>query len=186
MDMLQHHLAHTLKTHRRERGWSLAQAAEATGVSKAMLGQIERGESSPTIATLWKIATGFNLPFSAFIEPLAVDRAAPRRQQQLQGYSPADNTMQALPLFPFDAALNFEMLVVELAPGASSESSAHEPGVIEHVIVIEGELELQVAAQWQSLAPGEGVRFNADRAHAYRNPGIYPVRFYDLIHYPPR
>ncbi|MFK8258360.1 helix-turn-helix domain-containing protein [Erwinia sp. AnSW2-5] len=184
MDSLQHHLAHTLKTQRSARGWSLTQAAEATGVSKAMLGQIERAESSPTVATLWKIATGFNLPFSVFIEPPAVDSATPRRQQQ--GYSAFDSAMQVFPLFPFDAALNFEMLVIELAAGASSASAAHERGVIEHVIVIEGELELQVEGQWQRLAAGEGVRFQADCAHAYRNAGTKPVRFHDLIHYPPR
>lgn len=181
MEKLQHHLAHTLKTQRNVRGWSLSQAAEATGVSKAMLGQIERAESSPTIATLWKIATGFNLPFSAFIEPPAADSTLPR-----QGYAPADSVMQVLPLFPFDAALNFEMLVIELAAGAASESAAHERGVIEHVIVIAGELELQIAGQWQRLTPGEGVRFHADCAHAYRNSGTQPVRFHDLIHYPAR
>lgn len=61
------HLSDTLKTLRQARGWSLTQAAEQTGVSKAMLGQIERQESSPTVATLWKIATGFNVPFSVFM-----------------------------------------------------------------------------------------------------------------------
>ena len=61
------HLAATFKTLRQQRGWSLSRLAEETGVSKAMLGQIERNESSPTVATLWKIATGLNVPFSAFI-----------------------------------------------------------------------------------------------------------------------
>ena len=50
------HLSATLKTLRQQRGWSLSRLAEETGVSKAMLGQIERNESSPTVATLWKIA----------------------------------------------------------------------------------------------------------------------------------
>src|SRR6476659_6616138 len=61
-------IARTLKALRQERGWSLDKTAEETGVSKAMLGQIEREESSPTIATLWKIASGFNVSFSSFIE----------------------------------------------------------------------------------------------------------------------
>ena len=52
------YLATTLKMLRQEKGWSLDKAARETGVSKAMLGQIERGESSPTIATMWKIAKG--------------------------------------------------------------------------------------------------------------------------------
>ncbi|AXU95539.1 XRE family transcriptional regulator [Erwinia persicina] len=184
MDSLQHHLANVLRVRRSERGWSLTRAAQETGVSKAMLGQIERAESSPTIATLWKIATGFNLPFSVFIAPEAADVTAPRRQ--LRGYPPAESVMQAVPLFPFDPALSFEMLVIDLAAGASSESAAHEAGVVEHVIVIEGALDVQVEGGWKSLAAGEGLRFQADRPHAYRNPGNVPVCFHDLIHYPPR
>ena len=57
-------VAEALKSLRTERGLSLSQTAELTGVSKAMLGQIELGKSSPTVATLWKIATGFNVAFS--------------------------------------------------------------------------------------------------------------------------
>ncbi|MEZ8384857.1 helix-turn-helix domain-containing protein, partial [Vibrio splendidus] len=43
-----------LKRLRQEKGWSLDKTAKETGVSKAMLGQIERGESSPTVAKLWQ------------------------------------------------------------------------------------------------------------------------------------
>ena len=57
-----------LKNLRAERKLSLGEAAELTGVSKSMLGQIERGESSPTIATLWKIATGLGVSFTALLE----------------------------------------------------------------------------------------------------------------------
>ena len=55
-----------LKQARTNKGWSLDVASKHTGVSKAMLGQIERGESSPTVARLWNIATGFHLPLSYF------------------------------------------------------------------------------------------------------------------------
>ena len=67
MENLARFLSTTLKQLRQQRGWSLSRLAEATGVSKAMLGQIERNESSPTVATLWKIATGLNVPFSTFL-----------------------------------------------------------------------------------------------------------------------
>lgn len=58
----------TLKKLRHKRGWSLDKTAQAIGVSKAMLGQIEREESSPTIATFWKISSGFHSSFLSFIE----------------------------------------------------------------------------------------------------------------------
>ncbi len=70
-------IAQHLQTVRKARGLSLDKTAKLTGVSKAMLGQIERGESSPTIATLWKIATGLACSFSSF---LSGDETAPSSQ----------------------------------------------------------------------------------------------------------
>lgn len=128
------HLAATLKTLRQQRGWSLSRLAEETGVSKAMLGQIERNESSPTVATLWKIATGLNVPFSAFIVPDA--SAAP------SAFDPQQQAMVVTPVFPWDPELRFDHFSITLAPGALSESTPHEKGVIEHVVVISGTLDL--------------------------------------------
>lgn len=185
MQDLASHLAQTLKSLRTQRGWSLNQAAENTGVSKAMLGQIERGESSPTVATLWKIATGFNVAFSAFLETAPQQPAAMlHRYGELPIFNQDNADMRVVPLFPFDRQLGFDMFVIDLAPGALSESSAHEPGVIEHVIVISGQLELAINGEWYSLASGEAMRFQADCPHAYHNASVEPVRIHDLIHYP--
>lgn len=187
MQSMAQHLAHTLKSVRHDRQWSLSQAAEYTGVSKAMLGQIERGESSPTVATLWKIATGFNVPFSTFLE-----HAQPRqplllhRQGALPVFDQANADMRVTPLFPFDPQLGVDIFRIELAAGAISESSAHEHGVIEHVIVLEGELELYAEGVWHTLKAGEAIRFQADQAHSYRNNSHTLVVLHDLIHYPPR
>ena len=148
------HLATTLKTLRQARGWSLSKLADETGVSKAMLGQIERNESSPTVSTLWKIATGLNVPFSAFITPEA-DRQAV-----------------------------FDHFSITLAPGALSESTPHEAGVIEHVVVISGELEMKLEGKWQTISADSGVRFAGDKPHAYRNSSDRTVHFHSLIHYP--
>lgn len=165
-----------LRQLRQSRGWSLTLAAEHTGVSKAMLGQIERAESSPTVATLWKIATGFNVPFSTFF-------SAPQ-----PALSSSSGEMVAVPLFPYDDVLRFDLLAVILPAGALSESSPHECGVIEHVIVIEGELDIGIGhgGSWQRLETGQGLRFAGDVAHAYRNRSAAPCYFHSLIHYPQR
>ncbi len=170
------HLSATLKALRQARGWSLTLAAEKTGVSKAMLGQIERNESSPTVATLWKIATGLNVPFSVFLasgEP--PERAA---------FDPQNSDMVVVALFPYDEQLRFDLFSITLAPGALSESSPHDTGVIEHVTVISGELDMQIQGQWRTLRAGEGLRFAGDEAHSYRNAGEARTHFHSLIHYP--
>lgn len=58
METLNSIIGNKLKEIRNKRNLSLYDVSELTGVSKAMLGQIERGQSNPTISTLWKIATG--------------------------------------------------------------------------------------------------------------------------------
>ena len=106
MQEMNRHLAQRLKGLRAELGWSLDVAARETGVSKAMLGQIERGESSPTVATLWKIATGFRVSFSSFIEPTpAVTEETLYRIADDIRQQPAGEGMQVAPLFPYKAAL---------------------------------------------------------------------------------
>lgn len=178
-------ISSTLKKLRRERGWSLDKAAQETGVSKAMLGQIEREESSPTIATLWKIASGFNTSFSSFIENINANFEEPvYRAGQAKHIHPADEKIRVMPLFPFDHQLNFEVFINELLPGCEHLSPPHQDGVIEHVIVIEGTMEVLINSLWKALNKGEGLRFHADKPHGYRNITSQIACFYNMIHYP--
>ena len=71
-----------------------------------------------------------------------------------------------------------------LAPGALSESTPHEAGVIEHVVVVSGELEMKLEGKWQTISADSGVRFAGDKPHAYRNSSDRTVHFHSLIHYP--
>jgi XRE family transcriptional regulator, regulator of sulfur utilization len=179
------HIATTLKDLRQKKGWSLDKAALATGVSKAMLGQIERQESSPTIATLWKIATGFETSFSSFIEKINPESSeALYRTGQVQTIHPDDKNIRVLPLFSFDPQLNFELFVIELLPGCEHLSPPHKQGVIEHVVVIQGSVEVLIDERWHKLSNGEGIRFNANKPHGYRNLMPKPAKFHDIIHYP--
>jgi transcriptional regulator with XRE-family HTH domain len=184
MQELTRHIGIQLKTLRTQRGWSLTQAAEETGVSKAMLGQIERGESSPTVATLWKIASGFQASFSQFLQspPITADMLHP--YDPPTAFDSKSCGMSVVSFFPYDSELNMDMLVVELQVAGYSESSAHAAGVIEHVIVIAGQLALTVNGSDHLLAAGEGLRFRADCSHTYRNHSSEKVRFHDIIHYP--
>ena len=174
----------TLKELRRKKGWSLDKAAEKTGVSKAMLGQIEREESSPTIATLWKIASGFNTSFSSFIEDINSEFSRPvHRGGQTQQLHPSDKKIRVMPLFPFDDQLNLEIFVIELLPTCEHLSPPHQAGVIEHVVVAQGKMEVLVNGKWQPLAKGEGIRFEANRPHGYRNLSSKIAVIHDIIHY---
>lgn len=180
-----HYLPDALRALRRARGWSLDRAALETGVSKAMLGQIERGESSPTVATLWKIASGFHVSLSAFLGPVPEGGEAGtvfRRAAALR-HQPGTDGMLVAPLFPYEPRFGYELFELTLPPGYVRESEAHEPGVTETVIVLAGTMEVLTNGGWKCLTVGEAVRFPADRPHGYRNRGAAPAVFHNLIHY---
>ncbi len=156
-------------------GLSLSKVAEMTGVSKAMLGQIERGESSPTIATLWKIAKGFQLPLSALIDP-AKGEASVFQTVTFPG------SIEVKIVFPFDRALGAETFHVSLRPNQSHESPAHANGVTEEVFVLSGTLEVLRGQDWIPLQEGQGLRFAADIPHGYRA-GTEGTAFLNMHHY---
>ena len=184
MQELSQHLSFTLKRLRQQLGWSLAQAAKQTGVSKAMLGQIERGESSPTIATLWKIASGFDSSLSFFLEPKPEEsQGTLLRSADLLRQQPASDAMLVSSLFPFEQRFGFEMFELTLLPGYERLSEPHAVGVTEHVVVLSGVLELLINGDWVTLEKGAAVRFSADRSHGYRNLSDADAVFHNLIHY---
>ena len=186
MQEVNDYLAGALKQARKEKGLSLDKAATATGVSKAMLGQIERRESSPTLAVLWKIASGLNMTMSSLLGPgLQEDNSVRRNASELRE-QPTTDRMLVATLFPFDAKLGFEMFELSLLPGYERYSDPHESGVIEHVIVTEGSVEIFADNQWHLLTKGEALRFAADKPHGYRNLRDTPGVFHNLIHYPDR
>lgn len=173
-----------LKSIRSERGWSLDVASQKTGVSKAMLGQIERGESSPTISTLWKIASGFDVSFSYFIEELRpTDSQFIHRSSNLKQLHKQDDKINVMPIFPYDEHLGFEIFIIELLPRCEHMSHSHQKGVVEHVVVVSGEIEVFADDAWQIVKQHEGLRFNADKPHGYRNRSSKVAVFHDMIHY---
>src|SRR3954470_10875681 len=91
-----------LKRLRVKRGLSLERLAKASGVSRAMLGQIELGQSAPTINIVWKIARSLAVPFSALISHRTRPRAAVLEAQHAKVLSSADGSFISRALFPFD------------------------------------------------------------------------------------
>ncbi|MBW8184906.1 helix-turn-helix domain-containing protein [Shewanella nanhaiensis] len=169
-------LATRLKDARKQKGWSLDKASQHTGVSKAMLGQIERGESSPTVVKLWSIANGFNLPLSYFIEELEFS-SAPSVLINLE------QDIQITALSPFDSITGFEVFQITLFPQRKHISEPHNTGVVEHILAIDGAMEYYLNQCWHRVEKGTAVRFNADQEHGYRNMSDKPVTIHNIISY---
>jgi transcriptional regulator with XRE-family HTH domain len=175
----------TLRMLRKNNRWSLDRAALETGVSKAMLGQIERGESSPTIATLWKITSGFGTTFSAFLEDQQMGGSTTLlRSSNVKKLTRHKQKLKVIPIFPYDKELHCEMFIIELLPSCELLSAPHKVGVIEHVLVTEGTMEVLLNGLWKVLHKGEGLRFAADVPHGYRNITAKKACIHNVIHYP--
>jgi len=180
LDSINTTVAAQLKNARHKKGWSLDVASQHCGVSKAMLGQIERGESSPTIARLWKIATGFALPLSDFLEQ---KNESETTRSHVKGLSEG-NAISIETIFDYDAITNLEVFDLTLAIGHEQHSEAHQKGVVEHIIVTSGSMEYYIDGKWNRLNTGDKVKFVADKNHGYRNIGQLPLRFLNIIYYP--
>jgi len=179
--MLQTIISNNLRQLRKDRAWSLTQAAEQTGVSKAMLGQIEREESSPTIATLWRIAKGFKVSMSSLIERQLTTSL--KIQKSVKPPLVFDN-IEFKVLFSYDPLLGCEMFEHVLQPNKTHLSQEHDVGVQEDIIVIQGQMEMLVDGHWHLLEEGAVLRFAADQAHGYRNLSAKKTIFHNIIHYP--
>lgn len=184
MSAITKNISLNLKALRKSLGWSLDKAAAQTGVSKAMLGQIERQESSPTIVTLWKIAKGFHVPFSIFLEKPKSTKKFDKNEVSNHWLNSPDGKMLVNPLFPFNPKLLCEIFVIQLLPQYEHVSVAHEKGIVEHVIVTSGKMEVLANGTWNKLGVGEGIQFNADQEHGYRNLNLEAVTFHNIVHYP--
>jgi transcriptional regulator with XRE-family HTH domain len=172
-----------LRRLRTRRGLSLERLAQISGVSRAMLGQIELGQSAPTINVLWKIARALEVTFSALISARTQSGALVLRSADSKILTSKDRTFSSRALFPFDEPRRIEFYELRLGAGATEDADAHPPGTSENLVVTAGTLEIDVAGDTHRLEAGDSILFEADTPHAYRNPGRVEAVMYLVMTY---
>ena len=169
MDDLAPTVGTNLRHLRVKRGLSLERLAQASGVSRGMLGQIELGKSAPTINVLWKIARALNVTFSALIHEPAAGGTTVLRGADARLLSSKDGRFTSRALFPFNQSRHVEFYLLGFAPGTVENAPPHPPGTVENLVVHQGALEIEVGGQIHHLKIGDAIQFVADIAHVYRN-----------------
>lgn len=175
-------IGNKLKDIRHKKNLSLDEVASLTGVSKAMLGQIERGQSNPTVSTLWKVATGLKVSFSFFVEEQQ-DNYKIIDQTEITPIIEDNEKMKLYPIFPFDANKGFEIFTIELEHGCNHMSSSHIEGVEEYIIVTEGQIEMEIKNERYVLNKGNSMKFTANIPHTYKNLSGERAVFQNIILY---
>jgi transcriptional regulator with XRE-family HTH domain len=174
-----------VKALREAMGLSLRELGERCGVSAPMLSQVERGETSPTLAVAERIAGGLELTLSQLLRldegaGVTVVRAGERRHG-----GPARRGHRYEVLTPPLPGQRAEVAEHVLRPGASTagpdDPPLHEPGSRETTVVTAGRLRLVCDGAGHELRAGDAVTFDADLPHHFENPGEGEARFIAVV-----
>jgi len=155
---------------------SLRDLAVRSGVSAPMLSQVERGETSPTLAIAARIASGLELTLSQLLRldegaSVAIVRAADRRPGTSDPRSGHQAEILTPPLPGQRAELSRHVLRPGAATGGPGDPPMHEPGSRETALVQDGSVVLEIDHERFELAAGDCVTFDADLRHHFENPG---------------
>jgi transcriptional regulator with XRE-family HTH domain len=162
---------------------SLRDLAERCGVSAPMLSQVERGETSPTVAVASKIASGLDLSLSQLLRldedrHVVLTRADDRRTRRRGGHVVEELT-PALPGQRADVSIH--TLKAGAATGAADDPPMHEPGSRETAVLLEGSVDLFIDGDRHELADGDSVTFDADLPHHFENNGKDEARLLAVV-----
>jgi len=166
-------------------GLSLRDLAARSGVSAPMLSQVERGETSPTLAVAARIAAGLELRLSQLLRldedgAVTVVRAS---QRQRGGNKRRGHSFEVLTSSQPGqrAELSRHTLAPGGATGAPDDPPMHEPGSRETALVETGAVVLVCDGQRHELGEGDCVTFDADLPHHFENPGEREAAFLAVV-----
>jgi len=157
-----------LKRMREERGYSIGKLSEIVQVSKSMLSQIEKGETNPSVGTIWKIANGLRVSFTSLLNE-QTDTFNVVRKSSIKKISQEDEKYSLYPYFPYSADKKFEIYSVELEANSEHFSEAHVKGVEEYFMVTKGEIKVLIGTEEIVLRSGDAINFLAEKEHSYIN-----------------
>lgn len=176
-------IAFNLKELRNERNLTLGQLSKISGISKAMLSDIEKGDSNPTINTIWKIANGLNVPYTRLMEGIDKEATVVRKSDSVMQTGESDH-YRVYCYFPSTPTRNFELFYVELDEHSSNASIGHSEKAQEYIYIIKGSLTLLTATGNYTLEEGDSLAFDSSISHTYVNNNDSKLYFMVINYYP--
>lgn len=163
---------------RRARDWPLERLAEKSGVSRATLSRIERGDTSPTAVVLGQIARAFQVTMAdlfGFGAPVREARIA--RENQLVWQDPVSG-FRRRSVSPAASGFRGSVIEGQLPAGATLSYAAPPlPDLEHHLVLLEGALEMTLGDEHHTLQPGDCLRFQLNTPNSYHAPGPGPARY---------
>jgi XRE family transcriptional regulator, regulator of sulfur utilization len=176
-------IALNLKELRTERNLTLGQLSKISGISKAMLSDIEKGSSNPTINTIWKIANGLNVPYTKLMEGVEKESTIIRKAETVMQTGETEH-YRVYCYFRSTPVRNFELFYVELDAQSCNASIGHSEKSQEYIYIIQGELALQTETGDYTLNEGDSFAFDSSISHTYLNRQNTLLTFMVINFYP--
>jgi len=176
-------VADALRRFRRDRELSLDDLSARSGVSRAALSQVEGGRTNPTLAVLWKIAVGLDIPVHDLLGLGSDQSVRVLRAGDALPLRSTDGRTESRLLSPGGSGSDTEVYELRLVPKAVHRSDPHARGTCETLVVLTGSLRLGAGDETYDLGVGDSVFFRADVAHYYENRSTRETRCIDVIHY---
>lgn len=156
-----------LKAARRAQGLSLEAVSNLSGVSRSMVSQIERGESSPTIATLWNLTRALQVDFAGLLDDDATrNQITILRTADVPSIDNMGQGCRIRILSPPEDAGHHEIYDLQFDPGGALISQPHTRGAQEQLTVIDGVVAVTSGSATDMLHVGDTARYAADISHS--------------------
>ena len=130
-----------------------------------MVSQIERGESSPTIATLWNLTRALQVDFAGLLEDQPSNQIKVLRASEVPSIENRGTGCTIRILSPPEDAGRHEVYELRFEKGGALDSQPHRRGAREHLTVIDGALTVTSGGSSQQIGPGDTARYGADVVH---------------------
>jgi transcriptional regulator with XRE-family HTH domain len=173
-----------VKQERQSRRWTLDRLAEAAGVSRRMVVNVEQGATNPSVGTLLRISDALGVGLPALVEPPQPKPVKVTRHGEGAALWSSDSGGRGILVAGTEPPDVVELWDWTLGPGDRHGSEAHAPGTKELLQVQQGTITVQVAEQSIVLEAGDAVSFPGDVVHAYANPGTGTARFSLTVYEP--
>jgi len=169
-------LGKTIQRLRKAYNLSLSDLAEQSGVAKSIISQIERNETNPTLATVWRLSQALDMSVERV---LASTDEAPFVEKLTRADTPilvSEDGLCRLSIIGWIKTVEWlQYYDFHAEPGGELDSDGHQRGSVECLTILSGTLEVEVAGAVESVKEGETVRYRCDRRHIIRNRGTAPA-----------
>jgi transcriptional regulator with XRE-family HTH domain len=165
-------LGKTIQRLRKSYNLSLSELAEQSGVAKSIISQIERNETNPTLATIWRLSQALDVSIERFLVQSDEEPFVEKSTRNDTPHLASDDGRCRLAIIGWIKTVEWlQWYDFQADPGGVLESDAHQRGSIECLSVLAGELEVEVAGVIETAKAGETLRYRCDRPHVIRNRG---------------